>query len=178
MGKKLVCKEVNCSHRIRFQSQTETMSYSSFEGVERWPDILEQERMGNRKLVRSPRKLQRGLIHGADRGDGRSRHLKDPLGGPGGSLELLSTEKKAFFETEAIHVLSKILQLCSPCLCPPHPEGEGQQGELGVWVGGVSSVGFARNGQPHATSPLCPPRAPTEKQGTFPVSETKNWSSG
>ena len=97
MGKKRVCKEVKCSHRIRFQSQTETMSYSSFEGVERWPDILEQERMENRKLVRSPRKLQRGLIHGADHGDGRSRRLEDPLGGPGSSLELLSTEQKAFF---------------------------------------------------------------------------------
>ena len=139
MGKKRVCEEVKCSHRIRFQSQTETMSYFSFEGVVRWPDIIEQERMGNRKLVRSPRKLERGLIHCAD-GDGRSRHLEDPLGGPGGSLELLSTEEKAFFETEAIHVLSKSLLLSSPRLGPPHPEGERQPGGLGDWaVGGVLS---------------------------------------
>ena len=113
MGKRLVCKEVKCLHRIRFQSQTETMSYSSSEVVVRWPDILEEGRMGNRKLVRSPRKLQQGLIHGADRGDARSRHRKDTFGGPGGSLDLLSTEEKAFFKTEAIHVLAKSLLLCS-----------------------------------------------------------------
>lgn len=81
--------------------------------------------MGNRKLVRSPRKLQQGLIHGADRGDARSRHRKDTFGGPGGSLDLLSTEEKAFFKTEAIHVLAKSLLLCSLPLCPPHPQGEG-----------------------------------------------------
>ena len=125
MGKRLVCKEVKCLHRIRFQSQTETMSYSSSEVVVRWPDILEEGRMGNRKLVRSPRKLQQGLIHGADRGDARSRHRKDTFGGPGGSLDLLSTEEKAFFKTEAIHVLAKSLLLCSLPLCPPHPQGEG-----------------------------------------------------
>lgn len=125
MGKRLVCKEVKCLHRIRFQSQTETMSYSSSEVVVRWPGILEEGRMGNRKLVRSPRKLQQGLIHGADRGDARSRHRKDTFGGPGGSLDLLSTEEKAFFKTEAIHVLAKSLLLCSLPLCPPHPQGEG-----------------------------------------------------
>ena len=78
--------------------------------------------MGNRKLVRSPRKLQQGLIHGADHGEARSRHREDPFGGPGGSLDLLSTE--AFFKTEAIQVLAKSL-LCSLRLCPLPPQGEG-----------------------------------------------------
>ena len=125
MGKKLVCKEVKCSYRIRFQTQTEIMSYSPFEGVVRWPDILEEGRMGNRKLVRSPRKLQQGLIHGADHGEARSRHREDPFGGPGGSLDLLCTEEKAFFKAEAIHILAKSFLLCSLPLCPPQPQGEG-----------------------------------------------------
>lgn len=111
------------------------------------PDILEEGRMGSRKLVRSPRKLQQGLIHGADHGEARSRHREDPFGGPGGSLDLLSNEEKAFFKTEAIHVLAKSL-LCSLLLCPPQPQGEGSQGgwECGQWGGilrGVCSEGEA-----------------------------------
>lgn len=131
------------------------------------PDILEEGRMGSRKLVRSPRKLQQGLIHGADHGEARSRHREDPFGGPGGSLDLLSNEEKAFFKTEAIHVLAKSL-LCSLLLCPPQPQGEGSQGgwECGQW--GASSGGSALKGKPHAMPPLCPPRVSTKKQGTSP----------
>ena len=63
----------------------------------------------------------------------------------------------------------------SPSVHLTHREKGSKAGwDCGQW--GAPAGGSALNGKPQAMSPVCPPKVPTEKQGTS-VSETKNWSS-